>query len=194
MPVINYKKRALKWSYQTTEKGNAGRPVNRSLNSIEAIVIHNVGEEDGKISTAKNNADYFAGSNCRAAGAHFFIDREGICARSVWMKNIAWSVGKLSYEEGQYYSKVNNENSISIELCGIMTDAPSEKQLKKLDDLIRYICKHCPNVKWIVRHYDVVKKVCPERYVKDRKAWLELQCRLLADMQKAMKKYHRKDW
>ena len=190
MSVINYKRRAKNYSYKTFN----GKAVTRSLDSIDAIVIHNVGEEGGKISTAKNNADYFATGNTRSAGAHFFIDRDGVCARSVWMKNTAWSVGKLSYEEGDYFGKVNNSNSISIELCGIMKDVPTEKQLKKLDDLVKYICKHCKNVKWIVRHYDVVKKNCPARYVSDRKEWLLLQCRLLGVMQKAMKKYHGKEW
>ena len=111
----------------------------------------------------------------------------------MWMKNSAWSVGKVGYDEGSYYKKVNNFNSISIELCGIMRKPPSEAQLKKLDQLVNYICKHCKNIKWIVRHYDVVKKVCPERYVTNKKEWLELQCRLLGVMQKAMKKYHGKD-
>jgi N-acetyl-anhydromuramyl-L-alanine amidase AmpD len=191
--LINYKRRAKKYSYKTTQKGNAGSPIKRSLESIDAIIIHNVGEDEGKISTAKNNADYFATGNTRSAGAHFFIDRDGKCAKSVWIKNIAWSVGLLTYEKGQYYNYVNNDNSISIELCGIMKDAPTEKQLKKLDDLVKYLCKKCPNIKWICRHYDVVKKDCPERYVKDRKAWLELQCRLLTVMQDAMKKYHGKE-
>ena len=183
MGVINYKRRAKANSYKCL----SGKPVKRSLNSIEAIVIHNVGEESGVISTARNNCDYFATGNTRCAGAHFFIDRQGVCGRSVWMQNIAWSVGKLSYEEGDYFRRVNNENSISIELCGIMKEAPTEKQLAKLDKLVKYICKRCPSVKWIVRHYDVVKKECPERYVRDKRAWLQLQCRLLAVMQKVRK-------
>ena len=189
MSVIDYKKRAKQNSYYCKN----GKAVNRPHSDIEAIVIHNVGEENGRESTAKNNVDFFANGNQRNAGAHFFIDRDGRCGRSVWMKNSAWSVGKVSYDEGAYYKKVNNFNSISIELCGIMRKPPSEAQLKKLDQLVNYICKHCENIKWIVRHYDVVKKVCPERYVTDRKAWLQLQCRLLGVMQKAMKKYHGKD-
>lgn len=180
--LINYKRHAKKCSYGSTRK----------LDAIDAIVIHNVGEDGGKISTAKNNADYFATGNTRSAGAHFFIDRDGNCAKSVWMKEIAWAVGKGSYEKGQYFNYVNNANSISIELCGIMQKDPSDAQLKKLDALVKYICKKCPNIKWIVRHYDVVKKDCPARYVKDRKKWLLLQCRLLKVMQEAMQKYHGK--
>ena len=185
--LFNYKRRPKKWSYKTTKSGNAGTAITRSLNSIEAIVIHNVGEENGRISTAKNNLDYFATGNTRTAGAHIFIDRDGKAGKSVWLKNIAWAVGKVGYAEGSYYKHVNNENSVSIELCGIMNSYPTEKQLKKLDEVVTWIAKKCPNIKWIVRHYDVVKKDCPAIYVTNKKEWVLLQCRLLEALNKGRK-------
>ena len=48
---------------------------------------------------------------------------------------------------------------------------PSEKQKKKVIKLIKYIRKHCPNAKTIIRHYDVNGKQCPLLYVKDEAKW-----------------------
>lgn len=185
--VINYKRRAKQNSYKCIN----GTPVKRDFKSIKGIVIHYTGAGGGD--TAKNNADYFATANTRYAGAHYFIDRKGICARSVWLSNIAYSVGKMKYEEGPYFGKLSNTNTVSIELCDIDYKDPSEKQLKKLDSMIRYIVHRCPNIKYIVRHYDIVKKECPAPYVEDPKKWKKLHLRLWTVYQAAMKKYHRKD-
>ena len=184
--IFNYRRRAKQNSYKCVN----GKAVKRSFNSIAGIVIHYT---SGTNDTAKNNADYFATGNERYAGAHYFIDRKGNCAKSVYLSNIAYSVGKMNYEAGAYYEKLNNTNTVSIELCDIVTHAPSEAQLKKLDKLVAFIAKKCPNVKYIVRHYDIVKKDCPHRYVADKKAWALLQCHLKGVLDNAMRKYHKKE-
>lgn len=62
----------------------------RSLDTVKYIVIHYTGN---KGDTAKNNADYFANSNTRSAGAHFFVDKAGKVYKSVNMNRSAYAVG-----------------------------------------------------------------------------------------------------
>ena len=141
--------------------------------SVKGIVIHNT-ENVGD--TAKNNVMFFSrqyGSNDRNAGANFFIDQLGNIGRSIPMKRSANSVGnpKGAYQPGSYYDILNNDNTVSIELCDIMDKEPSEDMIRATKKLIRYIRAYCPNATEIVRHYDIVRKNCPERFVKDTGAW-----------------------
>lgn len=132
----------------------------RDLSSIKYIVIHYTGN---KGDTAKNNADYFATSNTRAAGAHFFIDKKGIVYKSINMNRIAWSVGGFytkSNGAGKYYQKCTNANSVSIELCDCIKET-SWEQMLATRKLVLYIQKKCPNAKEIVRHWDCNGKPCP---------------------------------
>ena len=167
------------YDYDIKAKSISYSRIPRSKKNIKGIVIHNTGNDKD---TAYNNCYYFGkdGGNTRSAGAHFFIDQEGKIGRSVPMKYSAYSVGNPngSYAPGTYNNVLNNSNTVSIELCDIMSREPSEAMLKSLDELVVYIKKYCPNVKYIARHYDVVKKDCPSRYVKDEKAWRILQSRL----------------
>lgn len=138
----------------------------RKKNTIKYIVIHyTAGEND----TAKNEVDYFAKTNTRQAGAHFFVDRKGKVGRSIPMNRSAWAVGgdQRSGQKGEakYYGKCTNYNSVSIELCGNLTKDPSEKQIKAVKKLVKYIRKYCPNAKTIIRHWDVNGKQCPARMV-----------------------------
>lgn len=168
--IFDYARKAKKVSYGGI----------RSKGNIEGIVIHNTGN---KGDTAKNNADYFATGNTRSAGAHIFIDRCGKSAYSVPITRIAYAVGnpKGSYKKGAYYCNVNNANSISIELCDIIDKPISEAQLAMLIKTCKWIKKQCP-IKYIVRHYDVVQKNCPEYYVKNKKTWERLQAVLMSYM------------
>ena len=144
----------------------------RSLDDVKYIVIHYTGNEGD---TAEGNAKYFATTNTREAGAHFFVSRDGTVIRSIKMKYIAWSVGgKYSGNGGSYYGKCKNANSVSIELCDIATQNCSSAQIKATKKLIKYIQKKCPNAKTIIRHYDVNSKKCPSRYIDDAK-WLKLK-------------------
>lgn len=144
----------------------------RDKKSIKYIVIHYTGN---KGDTARNNALYFANSNTRSAGAHFFVGRGGQIIKSIAMNLTAWSVGGL-YDESvaAYYGKCTNANSVSIELCDIATHDASEKQIAAVRKLIKYIQKHCPNAKTIIRHYDVNGKACPLRYIEKAK-WEKLK-------------------
>lgn len=132
----------------------------RSKNSIRYIVIHYTGN---KGDTAKGNATYFATSNTRKAGAHFFVDKSGEIYKSVNMNRIAWAVGgkySFSGSAGLYYKKCTNTNSVSIELCDCVTGINWE-QMKAVRELVKYIRKHCPNARTIIRHWDVNGKNCP---------------------------------
>lgn len=162
------KKQAKKISYDSAKK--------RNRNDVKYIVIHYTA---GKNDTAKNEADYFANSNTREAGAHFFVDREGIIYRSIPMNRTAWAVGGAKYSNcgstggGSYYGKCTNYNSVSIELCAIADKEPSKKQTEATKWLIdNYIKKYCKKADTIIRHFDVTGKECPARMTgKNNKEW-----------------------
>ena len=157
-------------SYNSNDNGDA---ILRKLSSIKYIVIHYTGNNSD---TAKNNATYFANGNTRSAGAHFFVDGEGIVYRSIKMTWTAWAVGggKQSANGGTFYGVCTNSNSVSIELCDIASHDATDKQIKAVKKLIKYIKKKCPNVIDVIRHFDVNGKCCPSRYV-DNDKWLELK-------------------
>ena len=135
-----YKKLAKKCSYLNGTK--------RKKKTIKTIYIHGTGNIGD---TAKNNVDFFATTNTREAGAHFFVDRNGKIGRSIPMCYIAYAVGNWE----------NNVKSVSIELCDIVNKYPSKKQIKATRKLIKYIRKYCKNAKSIKRHYDSNGKLCP---------------------------------
>ena len=152
----------------------------RALKDVLAIVIHYTG---GTSDTAENEGYYFAKTNTRAAGAHFFVDREGNIVKSINMNRIAWSVGGAKYSDktggGKFYGVYTNANTVSIELCAIATQDASDKQIAATNALIKYIQKKCPNAKAVIRHFDVTGKHCPARYIDERK-WTRLKKKLLA--------------
>ena len=151
-----------------------GVPVERDFDSIKYIVIHYTGN---KGDTAKNNATYFANSNTRSAGAHFFVDQNGEIYKSCKIKWIAWSVGGVYTKQSNgstYYGKCTNANSISIELCDISDKDPSKNQIKATNELIKYIKEKCPNAKTVIRHFDVNSKICPSRFI-DNDKWKALK-------------------
>lgn len=146
----------------------------RPLKDIKYIVIHYTGN---KGDTAKNNADFFAKSNTREAGAHYFVGKRGAVWESIPMKHIAWAVGgmyTLSGGAGSYYGKCTNGNSVSIELCDCVKKT-SKAQMRATRNLVKYIRKHCPNAKTIIRHWDVNGKCCPASMIgKNNQQWKEL--------------------
>lgn len=133
----------------------------RDRKNVYYIVVHYTGN---KGDTAKNNANYFATSNTRAAGAHFFVDKQGEIWRSIPIKRVAYAVGgnqKTGAKgEAGYYGKCTNENSVSIELCDCINDV-NWTQIVAVRKLVQYIQKKCPNAKAIIRHWDVNGKDCP---------------------------------
>lgn len=161
MALINYKRLA---------KSNSYADYKRTLESVFYIVIHYTGNRGD---TARNNVDYFATGNTVTAGAHFFVDQQGIIARSIPMNRIAWAVGGDMRSgrrgEAKYYGICRNANSVSIELCDNVDKDPSEAQIKAVKKLVKYIKKKCPYAKTIVRHYDVNGKLCPARMIDEAK-------------------------
>lgn len=135
----------------------------RSYMDIEAIVIHYTGISND---TAENEANYFAHGNTRAAGAHFFADRKGDKVKSIPMSRAAWSVGIFFTRAGgaaKYWGKLNNYNTVSIELCDCAKHDPSKAQIKAVKQIIKYIRRKCPNATKLVRHWDICGKTCPGR-------------------------------
>lgn len=143
----------------------------RSLNNILYIVLHNTGNVGD---TAKNNVRFFASGNTRSAGAHFFVSRDGDVQQSIPIKYIAYSVGDSRNGHGTYYGKCTNSNSVSIEMCDIASKDASDTQIAAVRTLIAYIKSQCPNIKDIIRHYDVTTKSCPARYLSSAK-WNKLK-------------------
>lgn len=181
--IFDYKRLAKKNSYKNVN----GRPVKRSKKSICYLVIHSTG---GTRDTAKNEADFFATGNDRYAGAHSFVDKRGKTSRSVPYTYTAWSVGDVKNGKGKYYGSCTNANSISIELCGVENVDITTAQKAALKKLVRYYGKKCPNIKTIIRHYDVTTKHCPTRYcgsVKNDAKWQKLKDELLVELKKAKK-------
>lgn len=135
----------------------------RKYSDIKYIVIHYTGNKND---TAKANATYFAKNNTREAGAHFFVDKQGEVYKSIAINRTAYSVGGAKYSDqvrvggGKYSGKCTNYNSVSIELCDCTTDTNWE-QKKACRELVLYIRKKCPNIKFIIRHWDVNGKPCP---------------------------------
>lgn len=179
--IFNYKRLAKSDSYKTVN----GKPYKRSLSSVKALVIHYTG---GTRDTAKNECDFFALRNTRSAGAHSFVDYNGLTGRSIYPSFVAWSVGDRANGHGTFYGKYNNFNTISIELCGIADKDISAKQLKALKKVIRYYKRKCPNIDNIIRHYDVTTKICPSRYcnsTSNDKKWKALRSELMIELKKA---------
>lgn len=155
----------------------------RDLMTVKYVVFHYTGN---KGDTAKNNADYFAASNTRQAGAHIFVDKKGEVWMSVPLERIAWSVGGLYSESsgaGSYYGKCTNANSISVELCDCMEDV-SWKQMLAARQVVAYIQEKCPNAKTIIRHWDVNGKVCPAPMIgKNNLKWKHLYNKIVYNYQ-----------
>lgn len=145
----------------------------RAYKDIKYIPIHYTGNNGD---TAKANANYFATSNNRQAGAHFFVDRTGEIWKSININRIAWAVGgkyTTSNGAGTYYGKCTNVNSVSIELCDCAEKQPSWEQMVACRKLVQYIQKKCPNAKTVIRHWDVNGKECPKLMIgKRNEKWI----------------------
>lgn len=144
----------------------------RSLAAIRAIVMHYTANS-GKNATAKGNARYFeGGSEGRKASAHYVVDEGNVAYECVPLDTVAWSVGDGN--KGPFGKLVNNYNSVSIEMVS-HTDAagryyiPIETQ-RHAAELYAQLRKQLPNVKYVVRHYDVSLKKCPAPMIEEA-AW-----------------------
>lgn len=152
----------------------------RALSSVRFICIHNTGNKND---SSAGNASFFSrygDGNKRNAGAHFFIDQDGVIYQTIKLDRIAWAVGDpvqtTSHGAASLHGKCTNTNSVSIELCDIVSKNPSKAMIKSTKEVIAYIRQHCKNAKTVCRHYDVSGKDCPERMTNatdtKKKRWL----------------------
>jgi len=139
---------------------------NSERGEFRYIVMHYI----GAVSSAKNNAIYFAGGD-RQASAHYYVDHE------IWqgtkLSRASWHCGgaKRGTSGGKLYGEVKNYNSIGIEMCIKRKDGKyyvTNDTVARLNELVPYLMKkfNVPKEN-IVRHYDVNGKKCPNCYTED---------------------------
>ena len=145
------------------------------------IVIHYV----GAVSTAKNNADYYARTKLQAS-AHYFVDETSIW-QSVEDSNRAWHCGGgLQGKNGHTLHGIcTNSNSIGIEMC-CKKDKNGNwyfeaNTVKNTIDLVKVLMKkHNIPIDRVIRHYDVTGKNCPAPYV-DETQWNNFKNKILTN-------------
>lgn len=152
----------------TTQNWNAG-----TLSRIKYIVVHYTGNNGD---TALANSNYF--KSYRGSSAHYFVDENSIY-QSVEDKNIAWHCGANAY----YHAECRNHNSLGVELCSYINSkgnyAFKTKTIENAVGLIKELmAKYNIPIANVIRHYDVTKKICPEPYVRDTKAWSAFKAKL----------------
>ena len=153
-----------------------------NINRIKYIVIHYC----GATGTAKNNVDYFA-SKYVGASAHYFVDETSIwqCVKD---EDSSWHCGGglQGSKYHQWYKKCLNSNSIGIEMCVKKTSSGQwyfePKTVNNTIDLVQYLmAKYHVPIENVIRHADVVGKVCPEPYCYSEahdRAWEEFKKRV----------------
>lgn len=177
----------LKINVVTAAKENYGNK--RDTKNIKYIVIHytaNDGDAD------ESNARYFQNQIVEAS-AHHFVD-DNSTTQSVPDNFVAWSVGGEKYPScattggGKWYGTCTNNNSISVELCDVVRNGKNdftEKTLANAAELVRSLMKkYNVPIENVIRHFDVVGKVCPKPFVEDVKAWEDFKERLVEAMEK----------
>lgn len=146
----------------------------RGEQEIQYIVIHYVGALGG----AEDNCNYYAGGN-RGASAHYYVGFNGEVWQSVEDQNGAWSVGGGLQGSGgsAFYQKCNNYNSLNIEMCVRKSNTATmnatdrdwyfeDATVKSTVELTKVLMKkYTIPASRVIRHYDVVGKICPNPYV-----------------------------
>lgn len=139
-------------------------PYSRSgiaLRQIKGVVIHYV-ENPG--STAKENRDYFnnlQSTHLTKASSHYIVGLDGEIIQCIPQSEIS------------YASNNRNKDTISIECCHPKKNGKfNDKTYNSLVKLTAWICKtYGLSSKNVIRHYDVIGKMCPKYYVKHEQAW-----------------------
>ena len=142
-------------------------PVNRfsrpgiKLETINGIVIHNIGNPG---TTAKQNRNYFANlaqTEEREASSNFIICLDGAVIQCIPVDEIA------------YASNIRNSDTLSIEVChpddtGKFTEESYAATIK----LTAWLClKYGLTSDDVIRHFDVQGKECPRYFVVNEDAW-----------------------
>lgn len=127
---------------------------------IKYLVVHYVGAEGG----ARDNCRYFE-KFYRGASAHYFVGHAGEVWQCVEDKDIAWHCGAKTYK----HPEARNENSIGIEMCcrkragnWYFEDATVSSTIGLVKELM---AKYNIPEENVIRHYDVMGKICPAPYV-----------------------------
>lgn len=141
------------------------------------LAIHFTASSNSKQGRAKSMYDVFTS---RKASADFVVDDRDIVQFNPDIKNYyCWAVGdnKQSSKGGvKFYSKANNKNTISIEICSTCTPATfitvskpnhtgwsfTDAALNNAVKLAKIIMKkyNIP-IENVIRHYDITGKLCP---------------------------------
>jgi N-acetylmuramoyl-L-alanine amidase len=137
----------------------------RSLDKVNSIVVHYVGNPG---TTAMENRNYFANladTHLTHASSHFVIGLDGEVVQCVPLNEIS------------YCSNDRNDDTIAIECCHPGEDGAFTQET--YDSLIRLLHTLCSMYRLdsddIIRHYDVTGKECPLFYVKNEDAWEQLK-------------------
>lgn len=136
----------------------------RYTDTVKYIVIHYV----GAVSTAKNNADYFAGGD-RQASAHYFVDENEIW-QSVEESRAAWHCGGPLQGPGghTFFNLCTNRNSIGIEMCVVKKGGKYIIKTGTVNNTAwlvqRLMKKYGVPKNHVIRHFDVTGKECPDAY------------------------------
>lgn len=168
---------AYTFKKRLANKANYGSK--RALSQIKYIVIHytaNDGDSD------EGNSNYFA-NNIVKASAHYFVDGDSV-TQSVPDDYVAWSVGGGKYSDcnktggGKFYGQCTNTNSISIEMCDEVRNGISDFTASTIENTIELtkmlMKKYNVDISRVIRHFDVVGKLCPKPYV-DNAKWQEFK-------------------
>ena len=131
------------------------------LETVNGIVIHNIGNPG---TTAVQNRNYFANlanTQERHASSNFIICLDGTIIQCVPVDEIA------------YASNIRNPDTLSIEVChpddtGKFTDESYSAAIK----LTAWLCeKYRLTSNDVIRHFDVQGKECPRYFVENEIAW-----------------------
>lgn len=108
-------------------------------------------------------------------GAHFYIYYDGTVYQAAPLDAVLWQVGTGGYYT-QKHASARNGNTIGIEMCvkcdGDVNKASdpkwyfTEATQKACVELVQYLMKQLGlSADRVLRHYDIVNKVCPAPYV-----------------------------
>ena len=151
-----------------------------STSRIKYIVIHYTA---GNGDTPLGNTNYFK-NTYRGASAHYFVNEGSEIYRCVEDKHISWHCGGGLQGSGghKYYKICTNKNSIGIEMCSRLSNGKyyfKEQTITNTINLVKHLMnKYNVPVANVIRHYDVVGKICPAPFVNDESAWQSFKDRL----------------
>ena len=140
---------------------------------IRYIVIHYTGNYGD---TAEKNAEFFGRESVKPSrSAHFFVDENAVW-QSVPPDSAAWHVSSSA----AVHSDCRNSNSIGVEIC--MLDKQGEVRRGSVDRAVQLtrelMRKYGIPAERVLRHYDVIRKSCPEPMVRNPDLWRDFLDRL----------------